>query len=194
MAQMMAKRSFLKLSCCLALVAAVVVGATTVGFIATSSASSPSPTLRPDKQAVVDHMYTLLHPANVVTVAPDPAAVPSLQPCMRDPSQLTTGITQPRDGSDRSAWNAYTLNNEWIAPDGSVAVQAGKVTNTTQGVLTVERWSPPITCLPTATVILAPPTSGSLTVIATSATTVSLSSSAGTAWTLDLSNLMLTES
>ncbi len=163
----------------------------------------PAPLAPAAKQALINSINarrTQLNPNGVV--APDPAAYQSVspsmieatnQPCTRDLSELVSGLNGPLNDLDFPEYKSYRFNNEWIDPDGSQAVMVGDL-NGEQGAIAVEVWSPPTHCAPTSHALyLAPANSGSLTITSLSGSTVSLSSTTGTAWTFDLATDVLSE-
>jgi hypothetical protein len=174
----------------------VLVGLLCVGAIAlaiTAQAGSPAPFLRaglpPAKQAIINKMDAARAQSNPNPIPPDPSASQSIvvQPCTRDLSLLVSGLAPAHSALDFPGWNAYSFTNEWVDPSGTMAVQAGDLPGSGQGLVTVEQWSPPTSCSPASGVVyLAPTGSDTLTITGVSGSTVSLSSSAGTAWAFDL--------
>jgi hypothetical protein len=167
-------------------IAATSAAAVAITIVAAHAASS-QPTLPGAKQAVIDHENSVIAGRNPHPVPPDPAASShSAQACTRDVSALISGISPAFGQGDFPDWLAYTFTDEWVDPSGSVALQAGNASGTNQGLVTVERWTPPTSCMPKGAVYLAPAGSGQLTITSVSWPTASLQSSAGSSWTFNL--------
>jgi hypothetical protein len=165
-----------------------------VGGVSTSAAGAGRLTgtsLSPQaqaKEAFINHLKASAAVRNPHPVAPNRAASSRIvvQPCTRDLSLLISGYIKGPIASDFPSWQAYTFNNQWVDPSGLLAVSAGNVLGSSQGVVSVEHWAAPTDCVPSHIDYLAPTDSGSLTILSIAGSTVSFSSTAGTNWSFDL--------
>ena len=169
--------------------ASVLVGASAVAIVAHANGSvsgTSQPTLPPAKQAIINNFNSFMANGNNPHPVPgNPSDVPPAQPCSRDLSVIFKGLNTAIN-TDFPIWRNYKFNNQWADPSGAFEVVAGNLAGSDQGAVAVETWTPPTSCLSTHAEYVAPVNSGSFTVTGVSGTIVSLSSSAGSSWTFDL--------
>lgn len=201
------------LTACALLGGVIVVARIAAAQAATSPSAAPTsvvptipaePLAPPAKQALINSInarrLTAPSPYPATPTLPsgyqsvNPAMIEaSNQPCTRDVSDVASGINGPLSDLDFPEYKEYHFNNEWVDPDGSLAVMAGDFGGS-QGVVAVELWAPPTHCAPTSHAIFMGPTgSGSFSISSLSSSVVSLTSGAGTRWSFDLATDALTE-